>query len=247
MTNRSLITDRVREFLAEIPPHVAVLAAAKTRSVDEIRAAVEGGIRIIGYNYVQEAAASLEALGRPEVAIEPGEHAAFSDGPAGHVEPSRFTAHMIGHLQRNKVKAAVRLFDTIQTVDSVRLAEAIDRECKTLGRVMPILVEINSAREPQKSGVFPEETVDLVRRIAALSSVRIAGLMTMGALAEDPEKIRAHFAETKRLFNELVTLRIPNVEIRVLSMGMSDSYQIAIEEGATMVRLGTVLFGPRRP
>jgi pyridoxal phosphate enzyme (YggS family) len=232
-----MIADRVRELLARIPPHVAVLAAAKTRSVAEIRASLEGGIRIIGYNYVQEAAASLEALGRPEVAI----HSELT----GHVEPGQFAAHMIGHLQRNKAKAAVRLFDTIQTVDSLRLAEAIDRECAKLGHVMPILVEINSAREPQKSGVLPEEAVDLIRKIAGLPSVRINGLMTMGPLAEDPEEIRPHFVETKHLFDEIVALRIPNVEMRVLSMGMTDSYEIAIEEGATMVRLGTGLFGPR--
>ncbi len=241
------MTDRVREFLAGIPPHVAVLAAAKTRSVDEIRASIEGGIRLVGYNYVQEAAASLEALGRSERAIEPGERAAFSNELTGHVEPSQFAAHMIGHLQRNKVKAAVRLFDTIQTVDSVRLVEAIDRECAKLGRVMPILVEINSAREPQKSGVLPEEAADLIREIAVLPSVRIDGLMTMGPLVADPEGIRPHFAETKRLFDEIVGLRIPDVDMRILSMGMSDSYEVAIEEGATMIRLGTVLFGPRGP
>ena len=229
--------NRVREFLAGIPPNIAVLAAAKTRSVDEIRAAIEGGIRIIGYNYVQEAATSLEALGRSE--------RAFHSELTGQVEPGQFAAHMIGHLQRNKVKAAVRLFDTIQTVDSVRLAEAIDRECAKLGRVMPILVEINSAREPQKSGVLPEETVDFIGWIVELPSVRVDGLMTMGPLTEDPEGIRPHFAETKRLFDEIGKLRIPDVKMRILSMGMSDSYEVAIEEGATMIRLGTVLFGPR--
>jgi pyridoxal phosphate enzyme (YggS family) len=245
MTDRSMIADRVKEFLAGIPPHVAVLAAAKTRSVSEIRAAINGGIRIIGYNYVQEAAASLEALGRSRRAIEPEERATFSNELTGPLEPSQFEAHMIGHLQRNKVKSAVRLFDTIQTVDSLRLAEAIDRECRKLGRVMPILVEINSAREPQKSGVFPEETADLIRGIAGLPSVRVDGLMTMGPLAEDPEEIRPYFGEAKRLFDEIDALRIPNVSMNVLSMGMSGSYGVAIEAGATMVRLGTVLFGPR--
>jgi pyridoxal phosphate enzyme (YggS family) len=245
MTDRSIITDRVREFLAKLPPHVAVLAAVKTRSVDEIRAALEGGVRIIGYNYIQEAAASLEALGRFGRAIEPGERATSSNETTGPLEPGQFAAHMIGHLQRNKVKAAVRLFDTVETVDSVRLADTIDRECAKLGRVMPILVEINSAREPQKSGALPERAVDLIREIAGLGSIRIDGLMTMGPLVEDPEEIRPHFAETKRLFDEIVGLRIPNVEMRVLSMGMSDSYEVAIEEGATMIRLGTVLFGPR--
>jgi len=216
------MNDRVRQLLAGIPPNIVVLAAAKTRSVDEIRASIEGGIRLVGQNYVQEAQRAIDELGRDAAEW-----------------------HMIGHLQRNKVKAAIRLFDTIQTVDSVRLAEAIDRECAKLGRVMPVLVEINSAREPQKSGVFPEETVDLIRQIAELPSVRIDGLMTMGPLVADPEEIRPHFAETKRLFDEIVGLRIPDVEMRILSMGMSDSYEVAIEEGATMIRLGTVLFGPR--
>lgn len=217
------MTDRVRQLLARIPSSIVVLAAAKTRSVDEIRAAIEGGVRLVGQNYVQEAQRAIDGLGRDAAEW-----------------------HLIGHLQRNKVKTAVRLFDAIQTVDSVRLAEAIDRECTKLGRVMPILIEINSARELQKSGVFPEETVDLIREIAELPSIRIDGLMTMGPLVEDPEEIRPTFAATKRLFDELVTLRIPNVEMRILSMGMSDSYRVAIEEGATMVRLGTVLFGPRR-
>jgi len=240
-----MIADRVREFLAGIPPHVRVLAAAKTRSIDEIRAAIEGGIRIIGYNYVQEAAASLEALGRPEVAIQPGERAAFSNELTGHVEPGQFAAHMIGHLQRNKAKAAVRLFDLIETVDSVRLAEAIDRESMKLGRVTPILIEINSAREPQKAGVVAEDAIDVIREIAGLASVRIEGLMTMGPLVEDPEEIRSYFAETKGLFDKIAELRVPNVVMRVLSMGMSNSYRVAIDEGATMIRLGTLLFGPR--
>ena len=235
-----MIADRVRKVLAEIPSHVSVLAAAKTRSVDEIREAIAGGIRIIGYNYVQEAAASLEALGRPRPVVHPGERAAFSNE-----RPGPFAAHLIGHLQRNKAKAAVRLFDAIETVDSLRLAEAIDRESAKLGRVLPILIEVNSAREPQKAGVFPEEATDLIRGIAGLSSIRVEGLMTMGPLVEDPEEIRPYFVEARRLFDEIATLRIPNVEMRVLSMGMSSSYEIAIEEGATMVRLGTVLFGAR--
>ncbi len=217
-----MIADRVGKVLAGIPSHVSVLAAAKTRSVDEIRAAIEGGIRLVGQNYVQEAQRAIEALGRDAAEW-----------------------HMIGHLQRNKAKAAVRLFDTIETVDSVRLAEAIDREAAKVGRVLPILIEVNSAREPQKSGVLPEEAADLVRTIAGLPSIRIEGLMTMGPLVDDPEEIRPFFAETKRLFDEIAGLRIPDAGMRVLSMGMSDSFGIAIEEGATLVRLGTVLFGPR--
>jgi len=240
-----MIADQVREILAAIPSHVSVLAAAKTRSVDEIRGAIAGGIRIIGYNYVQEAASSLEALRHPEEPIQPGERAAFSDERTEPNSHGPFAVHMIGHLQRNEVKPAVRLFDVIETVDSVRLAEAIDREAAKLGRVLPILIEINSAREAQKAGVLPEEAADLVREIAGLSSIRVEGLMTMGPLVESPEEIRPYFAETRQLLDEIAGLRIPDTELHILSMGMSDSYGVAIEEGATMVRLGTVLFGPR--
>ena len=217
-----MIADQVRAFLGQIPPHVAVLAAAKTRSVDEIRDAIEGGIRCVGHNYVQEAERAIERLGRDAAEW-----------------------HMIGHLQRNKAKAAVRLFDVIQTVDSLRLARKIDREAAKIDRVVPILIEINSAREPQKAGVLPDEATDLIREIAGLRSVRIEGLMTMGPLVDDPEAIRPYFTATKRLLDEIAALEIPNVEMRTLSMGMSDSYRIAIEEGATMVRVGTALFGPR--
>ncbi len=224
MSGRPAIAERVRELLAGIPADVAVLAAAKTRTASEIAAAIEGGIRLVGQNYVQEAQRTVDLLGRDAAEWR-----------------------LIGHLQRNKVKAAVRLFDAIETVDSLRLAEAIDREAAKLDRVMPILIEVNSAREPQKAGVLPEETIDLARAIAPLRSVRIEGLMTMGPLVKDPEEIRPHFAETKRLFDELAVLRIPRIEMRILSMGMSDSYPVAIEEGATIVRLGTVLFGPRSP
>ncbi len=222
MTDRPQLAERVRTVLAGIPPHVSVIVAAKTRTPDEVRAAVEGGARLVGQNYVQEAQRTIEALGRD----------------AAHW-------HMIGHLQRNKAKTAVRLFDVIETVDSIRLAETIDREAVKLDRVMPILIEINSARESQKTGVLPEDAEELIREIAGLQSVRIDGLMTMGPLAADPEEIRPHFAETKRLFDRIAERRIANVEMRTLSMGMSDSYPVAIEEGATRVRLGTILFGPR--
>lgn len=222
MTERPDIAERAKRLLADVPPHVDILAAAKTRSVDEIRATIEVGIRLVGQNYVREAERAIEALGR---------------------DAARW--HMIGHLQRNKAKTAVRLFDEIETVDSIRLAEAIDREAAKLGRVMPILIEVNSACEPQKAGVLPEEAEGLIRRVAGLSAIRIGGLMTMGPLAADPEGIRPYFAQTKRLFDRIAALRIPNVEMRTLSMGMSNSYRVAIEEGATRVRLGTVLFGPR--
>jgi len=224
MSNRPTeIRDRTRGIVAELPQHVSLVAAAKTRAPDEVRAAIEGGACIIGHNYVQEAAAMIEALG-------------------SSVDVSW---QLVGHLQRNKVKQAVRLFDAIQTVDSLRLARAIDTECAKSDRLMPILIEVNSGRESQKAGVAPDEAEDLVHELAGFEHIRIEGLMTMGPFIDDPERLRPLFAETKTLLDRIADLAIPNVSMTTLSMGMSDSYRVAIEEGATMVRLGAVLFGPR--
>ena len=216
------IADRVRRLKATLPPHVELVAAAKTRSSEEVRAAIDAGVRIVGHNYVQEAQTMIGQLG-----------------------PDAASWAMIGHLQRNKVKTAVRLFDCIQTVDSLRLAKAIGRVCEETGRVMQILIEVNSAREPQKSGVFPEAVADLVREIARLESVQVRGLMTMGPLTSDPEQLRPVFRETKTLFDRITSEEISGVSMTVLSMGMSASYAVAIEEGSTMIRLGTTIFGPR--
>jgi len=216
------ITERVKRTLAALPENVDLVAAAKTRSPNEVRAALAGGIRFIAQNYVQEAEAAVAAVGRTAAQW-----------------------HMIGHLQRNKVKAAVVLFDMIQTVDSLRLAEKISAEAVKVERTMPILIEINSALEPQKSGVLPDDAIDLVRAVAELPALRIEGLMTMGPLTADPEDVRPLFRRTKKLFDQLADLAIPNVAMKTLSMGMSSSYAVAIEEGSTMIRIGTALFGPR--
>jgi PLP dependent protein len=216
------VGDRVRQLRAAIPSHVELVAAAKTRTSEDVREAIDAGVRVIGHNYVQEAQAMIEHLGR---------------------DAACWT--MIGHLQRNKVKSAVQLFDSIQTVDSLRLAEAIDRECLKIGRTMPILIEINADLETQKTGVFPEDAEDLIRAISQLESIRVNGLMTMGAFTSIPEDLRPTFRETKILFDRLAQSNIPGVSMAVLSMGMSASHEVAIEEGSTMVRLGTTLFGPR--
>jgi len=152
---------------------------------------------------------------------------------------------MIGHLQRNKVKKAIKIFDMIETVDSVRLAKEIDKQCKKIGKVMPVLIEINSAKEEQKSGVMPEDALSLMQDISRFENIKIMGLMTMGPFLEDPEDLRPYFRLTKELFEKIKDIGIDGVEMRYLSMGMSDSYRVAIEEGANMVRIGTLLFGKR--
>ena len=215
------IRVNVAELIAELPVSVTLVAAAKTRTPQEIIEAIEAGVKAIGMNYVQEAELAFEAVGR------------------------KARWHMIGHLQRNKAKTAVRIFDIIETVDSLRLAEEIDKHCKAIEKDMPVLIEINSGKEEQKTGVVPEKAEELIREIAALHRVHVAGLMTMGPRFGDPEDARPFFQATKRLFDELADMSIDDTRMQMLSMGMSNSYRVAIEEGATLVRIGTSLFGER--
>jgi PLP dependent protein len=221
MADRDRIISAASSLLASLPRHVTLVAAAKSRTVEEVLAAVEAGIQVVGHNYVQEARSMVDVIGR------------------------RARWHVIGSLQKNKVKQAVDLFDMIETVDSWGLAEVIDSRCAALHRMMPVLIEINSGREANKSGVLPEQAEDLVRRVSRLGHLRIQGLMTMGPWSATGEDYRPFFRTTKELFDSLAKTQIPNVEMRYLSMGMSDSYLVAIDEGANIVRIGTALFGPR--
>ena len=153
--------------------------------------------------------------------------------------------HMIGHLQRNKARKAVPIFDMIETVDNMRLAREIDKVCEKIGKVMDVLIEINSAGEEQKSGVMPDDAVSLIQEMSALKNLRVMGLMTMGPFAGDPEEARPFFQKTREIFDRVRAMDIPGVEMKYLSMGMSNSYKVALEEGANLVRIGTRLFGER--
>ncbi|RKY42759.1 MAG: YggS family pyridoxal phosphate-dependent enzyme [Candidatus Makaraimicrobium thalassicum] len=215
------IKQNVERILEEIPDDVELVAAAKTRTHEEIREAIEGGVKIIGENYVQEAMGAFAAIGRAA------------------------KWHFIGHLQKNKAKKAVEVFDIIETVSSADLAEEIDRRSRAAGKVMPVLIEINSGREPQKFGVFPEQAFELVEVIAGFSNVKLAGLMTMGPFSGDPEDARPYFVETRKIFEKIKAKGLPGVEMRYLSMGMTNSYMVAIEEGANIIRVGTKIFGER--
>jgi hypothetical protein len=217
----AMIKENVQSILAELPPGVELVAAAKTRTPDEIIEAIQAGVRIIGENYIQEAETARAAIG------------------------DRVRWHLIGSLQKNKVKKAVRLFDMIETVDSFPLAQAIDYESAAAGKAMLVLIEVNSGREPQKSGVLPEDAAALVKEIARLEHVHILGLMTMGPRFGEPEGARPYFAETRRLFQRLKGLKLDGVEMQYLSMGMTNSYKVALEEGANMVRLGSLIFEER--
>jgi len=192
---------------------VTLVAATKGRTIEEIHEAISAGITIIGENYVQEAAEKHRNL-------------------AGKV-----AFHMVGHLQRNKVPKAVEIFDLIQTVDSLPLAQKINEECKKIHKNMPVLIEVNIAGEKNKSGCAPEEVEKLAASISKLTHLELKGLMTIGPAVET-EKLRPYFREMKKTFDLLQK----GYNLSVLSMGMSDSYAVAIEEGATMARIGKKIF-----
>jgi len=216
-----MIKQNVNEILSELPTQVELVAAAKTRQPEEILEAVKAGINIIGQNYVQEAANAYEVVG------------------------NKVKWHFIGHLQKNKVKKAVRIFDMIETVDSSEIAGEIDKRCAEIGKTMSVLIELNSGREKQKSGILPENTERLATEISALGNVRLMGLMTMGPRFGNPEDSRPYFIETKKMFERIKRLNLPNIEMKYLSMGMTNSYKIAMEEGANIVRIGSRIFGQR--
>ncbi len=215
------IEAAVKSILKEIPDNVEVVAAAKTRTAEEILEAIEAGIRIVGENYIQESLPIIEKIGDKAI------------------------WHFIGHLQKNKAKYVVPHYDMVETVDSIPLAEQISKYAIKLDKVMPVLIEINSAREPQKYGVFPEKAIDLITGIKDLPGLKIMGLMTMGPAVNDPALLRPYFAETKSLFDTIKNSGIDGIEMKYLSMGMSDSYLIAIEEGSNVIRIGTKIFGHR--
>jgi pyridoxal phosphate enzyme (YggS family) len=216
------IREDVRALLEELPEGVELVGAAKGRTAREIEEAIDAGVKIIGENYIQEA-----MLVRGDVSRD-------------------VKWHFIGHLQRNKVKGAVQMFDMIESLDSLRLAQEIDKRCGEIGKVMPVLVEVNSGREKQKYGVLPEDVEELVKKASTLPNIKIMGLMTMGPRFGNPEDARPYFKETRKIFERLKQLNLPHVEMRVLSMGMTNSYRVALEEGANMVRIGTKIFGERR-
>jgi hypothetical protein len=217
-----MIKENVEKTLAELPGEVELVAAAKTRTPEEVLEAVQAGVKIIGQNYVQEAKRVYEVVGK------------------------KAKWHFIGTLQKHNVRRKlVEMFDMIETVDSLEIAREIDRRCAQIGKVMPILIEINSGREPQKSGVLPEDAEQLVRDISSLKNVNVMGLMTMGPRFGNPENSRPYFVAARKIFERIKKLNLPNVEMKYLSMGMTNSYNIAIEEGANIVRIGTKIFGER--
>jgi hypothetical protein len=209
------IKENILQINKIISHDVKILAATKSRSIEEIKQAISMGIKMIGENYVQEAIEkSWSMKGLAEL-------------------------HCIGHLQKNKVKVAVEIFDMIDTIDSVEIALEINKRCEQINKIMPVLIEVNIAKEENKHGCIPEHLIELADSLAGLKNIRLRGLMTLGPNIS-AEKLRLYFREMKILFDKLKH-KYPQIDI--LSMGMSDSYIIAVQEGATMIRLGTAIFG----
>ncbi len=219
------IKNNVREILKELPEEAQLVAAAKKRKPDEILEAIEAGIKIIGENYIKEAKKAYKAIGK------------------------KAKWHFIGIPQIEKHdllrRKNLEMFDMIETIDRIGIATEIDEKCAQIDKVMPILIEINSGEESQKFGVLPQNAKELIKKISQLSNLKIMGLMTMGPRFGNPENSRPYFIKTKKLFDEIKEMNLPNVEMKYLSMGMTNSYRIALEEGANMIRIGTKIFGER--
>lgn len=215
---------------------ITIVAVTKQVSIDQIREVLKLGIKDIGENRIQEAVLKHNAIG--SVGIK---------------------WHLVGHLQTNKVKEAVKIFDLIHSVDSIRVAEEIDKQASNINKIQDILVQVNASLEASKFGIKPQEAIEIIKEIAKLKNLNIKGLMTVVPIVDDPEKTRPYFRmlrELKDRINQLILRqaqdtslkdteqsRSANNQLTILSMGMTDDYQVAIEEAATMIRLGRAIFG----
>lgn len=200
---------------------IKLLGAAKAQSVELVHAAIAAGVTLIGENYVQEAKDKRQRITQ---SVE---------------------WHMIGHLQRNKAKAAVEIFDVIESLDNLALARELDKEAGKVGKTVRVYIEVNLGGEKSKTGIAKDEVAALLQEAAKLSHLRVEGLMTVPPFHENLEEVRPYFRQLRELREKLNELHLPNTDLKELSMGMTHDYSVAIEEGATIVRIGTALFGPR--
>ena len=201
---------------------IRLIAVSKTIPAEVVREAIEAGVTDLGENYIQEAREKINSLARYQV-----------------------DWHFIGHLQSNKARYAVRMFDLIHSVDSLKLAQELDKYAKKNDKIQPVLIQINVAREDSKSGIYVEKALKLVTDISRLENVAVKGLMTMPPFFNAPEKVRPYFAALRKLRDRIKAENIPNITMDELSMGMTGDFEAAIAEGATMVRIGTAIFGER--
>ena len=205
------------------PQSIRLVAVSKTVDAQRVAAAIDAGVTILGENYIQEARDKFNQLYDRKVQW-----------------------HFIGHLQSNKAKYAVRMFDLIHSVDSLKLARELDKAAEKLEKRQKILLQVNISREATKSGTTENEAIDLVRQISRFDHLQLQGLMTMPPFFDAPERARLYFRALKQLRDRIAACNIEGIEMRELSMGMTGDFEVAIEEGATLVRIGTAIFGARR-
>ena len=212
------VAENFRAIRTALDDKIILVAVTKNHGVEVMREAIDAGATDIGENRVQEAAEKFKTLDRA------------------------VTRHLIGHLQTNKVKQAVKLFDVIQSIDSEHLAAAVDKAASSIGKIQDILIQVNAAREPQKSGVMLEDLDTLIKFVDAAKNLRLRGLMMIAPNLPDVEECRPLFKQMRKLFDEL---KISREDFDFLSMGMTHDYKIAVAEGANVVRVGTGIFGER--
>lgn len=219
------IKDRMQKAAAKSgrnPDDIKLLAVTKTVGTDKIQEAIEQGILDLGENRVQELSKKYDII------------------------DSKYNWHLIGHLQTNKVKYIVDKVAMIHSVDRVELAEEIQKRAAQIGKTVDVLIQVNVSGEESKFGIAPEHTKDMVRNISGMKNIKVKGLMTIAPYVEDPEEIRFVFKELKKIFIDIQQENIDNIDMSFLSMGMSNDFEIAIEEGANIIRIGTLLFGKRQ-
>ena len=202
---------------------IRLVAVSKTMPVEKLRAAMDCGITVFGENYIQEAGEKFNALYAQDVSW-----------------------HFIGHLQSNKAKYAVKMFDLIHSVDSLKLARELDKQAAKIDKIQEVLVQVNIAAEDTKSGVAVSAATELIESVSGLEHISVKGLMTMPPYFNAPEKVRPFFASLRQLRDQIQALEIPGVGMDELSMGMTGDFEAAIHEGATLVRIGTAIFGERQ-
>lgn len=221
----SNVKERIKKAAIDCgrdPDTVHLVAASKTIPEDTVRKAIKAGVDILGENYIQEAGDKINALSSYHVSW-----------------------HFIGHLQSNKAKYAVKLFDMIHTVDSLKLANELNKQAKKINKIQKILIQVNISMESTKSGVHEEDAQKLIKEISLFENLSIKGFMTMPPFFNNPEKARPYFSALRELRDKIRDKAIKNVKIQELSMGMTGDFEVAVKEGATFVRIGTAIFGER--
>jgi len=210
------IKENIEYLKNNIPENVQILAATKTRTISQIKEAIDAGIKIFGENYVQEAEKKYAAIKKS----------------------NKIELYFIGHLQKNKINRALKIFDLL-TIDSFEIASEIDKKAN---KKIPVLIEVNISNEPNKYGCKPENLINLTKKLSELRNIEVKGLMAMTPYFEDAEKTRPYFREMKILFCNIKKLKLNNIKMKILSLGISNDYKIAIEEGSDLIRIGSLVF-----